>query len=453
MMITLPKHPKARAAQQVIERLRGAGSLAYLAGGSVRDILLGKTPKDYDVVTSATPEEVEKIFTRTIPIGKAFGIIMVLFAGHRFEIATFRTEGAYSDKRRPDEVFWATAKEDALRRDFTINALFLDQKNGRVIDYVNGRRDLRAGIIRFVGEPDKRLQEDHLRVLRAVRFKNGLNFQYDPATYAALTRSAKLVTDISPERVRQEFDLIFLAPNRAQSLRELDSLGMLSELLPEVTQLHGIPQPREFHHEGDVFEHSLLAVESLPRRAPSFLVWATLLHDVGKAKTLHYPDRSDDRIRFNGHGMIGAEIAQDICHRLKMSRTETETISWLVEHHMNIKGIDEMREYKRREYLLDPRFRWLLELHKADASGTKPRDLALYRETRNVYSRYLQLWRTEQKLGRPQPLVTGDDLLALGLKPGKEIGRILGRVHRAQLEQKITSREEALLLAKSLITH
>ncbi len=450
-MPELPAHPKAQVASRVISTLQEAGYRAYLAGGSVRDILLGKLPKDYDVVTSATPDEVEQLFPRTVPIGKQFGIILVLLQRHQFEIATFRQEGGYSDSRRPDDVFWSSAKEDAKRRDFTINALFLDPVTGQVMDYVDGVRDLQAGLIRFVGNPLERLAEDHLRILRAVRFKNTLGFQYDRSTYEALKQSAPLIADVSPERIRQELDAMFSGAGRLESLRELDQLGILKVILPEIDALHGLPQPLEYHHEGDVFEHSLLSVAALPKQVPAFLVWATLLHDVGKIRTLHYPTNPQDRIRFDGHRTAGAELARQIGRRLHMSRTETETIAWIIEHHMNLKGIDTLREAKRREYLLDPRFKWLLEVHKADASGTLPKNLSLYREVKGFYKKYLDLWKSEQLQGRPRPLVTGHDLQQLGVKPGKHLGSILKKLEIAQLERRVDNKKEALALAKTLI--
>ena len=435
----------------VLQTLTDAGFEAYLAGGSVRDLLLKRTPKDYDIVTSARPEQVEQLFPKTIAVGREFGILIVQHGRQQYEVATFRGERGFTDRRRPDEVYWTSAEEDALRRDFTINALFYDPIKKLIIDYTTGLLDLENQIVRFVGDPTARITEDHLRILRAVRLKNALDFQYDPGTYRAIRQHAGLVASVSGERVRNELDRIWSDVRRSQGLRELADVGLLQVVLPEVDQLRGLPQPKRYHREGDTFDHTVRAVATLPADAPSFLTWAVLLHDVGKYQTLHYPDESGGRLRFDGHAQAGAGLVRQIGVRLHMSRTEMETIAWLVEHHMHLVGLDTMREAKRREYLLDPRFRWLLELHHADAAGTVPRDLTLYAEVKSFYTHYLKRWHREQAGGTPRPLLTGHDLqIALKLAPGKRVGELLDEIRAAQLEGTVRTKTAALKLAKKL---
>lgn len=439
-------------ALEIITELQRVGHAAYLAGGSVRDLLLSRQPKDFDIATSATPSQVERIFPQTIPVGREFGILIVQIGGNQFEVATFRGERGHSDKRRPDSVYWTDAREDALRRDFTINAMFYDPIAQRIHDFTSGQLDLKAQIIRFVGEPSARVSEDHLRILRAVRLKNSLDFQYDPATYEAIRLTADTITGVSAERIRDELNRILTDPRRAQGVKELADVGLLAFLLPEVERLRGLPQPKEFHQEGDTFDHTLRALASLPPNAPSFLAWAVMLHDAGKAETLHLPIDKYDRIRFEGHAAAGGAIARRLGIRLKMSRLEVSTIAWLIEHHMHLVGIAEMREAKRREYLLDPRFRYLLDLHKADVLGTLPSDLSLYREVKEFYKKYLAEWKVEQRSGEPPPLLSGYDLQQeFGLKPGNQLGELLEKLREAQLERRIKTRDEALAFARQLI--
>ena len=452
LSIHFPTDRRAQKARQVVEQLQKHQFEAYLAGGSVRDLLLGRKPKDYDIATSARPEDVERLFPTIVPIGRKFGILLVIWEGQAFEVATFRGEHTYSDKRRPDEVYWTTAQEDAGRRDFTINAFFYNPNQGQVFDFVHGQADLEAGLIRFVGNPDQRVQEDPLRILRAIRLKNSLGFQYEAETYRALTRHAGLLIHVSAERILEELNRMWADSSRAESLAELAELGLLAQILPEINNLRGLPQPTQFHREGDVFDHTVRAVASLPKRVPTFLVWAVLYHDAGKAKTITYPASSGERIRYDHHKTVGAELARQVGVRLAMPRVEIETIAWLVDHHMDLMGLETLREAKRRTFLLDPRFKWLLELHRADASGTLPRDLSLYREVRTFYQKYRALWKVEQKNGPPRMFLSGHDLREeLRIEAGPDLGRILDQLREAQLERKITTRQEALALAQQLI--
>lgn len=447
-----PRSAKATGAVKLIQCLQDTGAIAYLAGGSVRDVLLGRPPKDFDIATDVLPDDVERLFKKTIPIGKQFGIVLVLRGRQRYEVATFRTEGDYHDRRRPSEVSWSTAQADARRRDLTINGLFYDPIQDRVYDFVEGRRDLTARVIRFIGNPDLRIEEDPLRLLRAVRLKNSLQFQYDHQTYQAIRRHAALIRHVSAERIFEELNRMWTDRSRSASLKELAELGLLAVILPEVDALRGLPQPLKYHREGDVFDHSVRAIAALPATVPTFLIWAVLLHDVGKVQTLQYPTSPEGRIRYDGHRSHGAQLSRQIGVRLKMPRVEIETIAWLVDHHMNLVGIETMREATQRRYLLDPRFRWLLELHHADAAGTVPRDLSLYREVKQLYTTYKKRWQEEQDRGRPTSLITGHDLQdELGIEPGPQLGKLLEKIHDAQLEHKITTRAEALKLATELL--
>lgn len=443
---------KAQGAIEIIKTLHESGFEAYLAGGSVRDLILGRKPKDFDIATSARPEQIDNLFTQIIPVGREFGIVIVKSGRYHYEVATFRGERGYSDRRRPDQVYWTSAAEDAQRRDFTINALFYDPINRRIIDYVNGTRDVAAQLIRFVGDPEARVKEDPLRILRAIRFKNALAFQYDSASYQAIRQHAADIQQISAERIRDELNLMWKDRTRANALHELADVGLLKYILPEIDRLRGLPQPIEFHREGDTFDHTLRSLAALPAHAPTFLVWAVLLHDAGKFETIAYPDKTSPRIRYYGHAEKSGQLVRQVGHRLKMPRVEMETIAWLVSHHMSLKELPQMREAKKRLYLLDPRFRWLLELHRADAAGTLPCDLTLYQEVKQFYQTYLEAWKAEQKTGAPKPLLSGYDLQKIfGLKPGPKLGQILEKLRGAQLERQITTKSQALALVKTLL--
>jgi poly(A) polymerase len=451
----------------IIRKLQKSGHQAYWVGGCVRDILMGKSPKDYDIVTSARPEEIEKTLKsfNIIPVGKKFGVILAEKDGFNFEIATFRSESKYTDARRPDKVFWTSAYNDASRRDFTINGLYLDPlikekvevwqlpgirqmkttNYGLVVDYVGGIKDLETKTIRFIGNPNERIKEDHLRLLRAVRFKITLDFNFNEETENSIKNNAELIDTVSKERVRDELNKIFSSPRRAQGLIELDSSGLLEFVLPEISKLKGIPQPIEYHKEGDVFMHTYLAIKSLPAESPITLVWAVLLHDTGKAETISYPKTKDDRIRFNKHVKYSAGIASEVCRRLKFPNFERELIVWLVKNHMIIGDIPKMRLSKQRLLLMDKRFLWLLNLHKADALGSWPEDLSLYKTDLSLYNTAKKLYDQEKKRPKYKPLVTGNDIIQnFNVKEGPEIGKILQTIKELQLEGKIKNKKEAL---------
>lgn len=427
---------------EIIEILKKAGHEAFWAGGCVRDILLGIEPKDFDIVTSAKPDEIENLLEHTIPIGKQFGVILAMKNDHHFEIATFRSDSGYSDGRRPNAVTFTNAEEDAKRRDFTINGLFYDPLTDRVIDYVGGQKDLEARLIRFIGDPHERILEDHLRILRAVRFKNQLDFQYHPDTYAALEKHAKLAAKVSWERIRDELNRILLNKNTVEALEELSDLELLHEILPELQVLKGCPQPFEYHHEGDVWEHTMRVFKALKPDASLSLRWAALLHDIGKPPTL----KIAERIRFDGHCEKGAEIAKGILERLKMRRREISEICWIIAHHMMMIQLFEMPVGRRRHWFLDPKFPHLLELFRIDAAGTRPASLKLYDDLLTLYKHDLT-----HMPKKPKPLLQGEDIMkALNLTPGKRIGEILDAIYEKQLSGEIKTKKEALKYIKGL---
>ncbi len=439
-------------ATQLVQTLQNNNFEAYFVGGAVRDILLGETPKDIDIVTSATPEQVEELFKNVHPVGKQFGVMLVSFKDEVFEVATFREETDYTDKRRPQNVKWTTAQQDVLRRDFTVNGLLFDPVADKIIDFVEGERDLKIKVLKFIGNPKERIAEDPLRILRAIRLKNQLGFYYDKATFDALKDLREEVRHVASERIGHEIDLMLGNKNRIGALEDLDKLDLMEIIFPEVDNLKGTPQPSEFHQEGDVFDHAMSAVGALNDDAPSFLAFATLLHDVGKPEVLNYP-KGDGRITTFEHAKVSSQIAQKILRRLKFPRTYIETVCWMIERHMSLIGIESMRPNKKELFLLDPRFPWLLELHRADALGAKPADLSLYEHNLKLYEKAkAQHQKTKQEL---QPLlVDGYDLQrALKLDPSPKIGELLEEIRDKQLQGEITSKEEAIEFAKNSMPH
>jgi len=426
-------------ASAVIGRLREAGHEALLAGGCVRDLLLGRPPHDYDVATAATPDEVLALWPDARTVGKAFGVVIVRDGPVRVEVATFRAEAGYADGRRPDTVTFTTAEADARRRDFTVNAMFMDPDSSEVIDHVAGRRDLERRLIRAVGDPRERFAEDHLRMLRAVRFAAELDFDLDPATAEAIRALAAHVATVSGERVSAELEGILTthASGRRRGLALMDDLGLLAVLLPEVAAMHGTNQPPEFHPEGDVFVHTLGIVEAV--REPSYeLALAALLHDVGKPPTCRM---RKGRLTFYGHAALGEEMAEAICGRLRLSAFARRRVGWLVRRHMTLATWPELRQAKRKRLFAEPGFEELAELWRADclASGGDA----------DGYEALMVRYRAAQEEAvRPEPLVTGRDLIALGLAPGPAFRTILDRLYDAQLEGEVATRDEALALAR-----
>ena len=420
----------------IIKSLHAKGFKALWAGGCVRDILLGKEPKDYDIVTDATPDQVESLFDKTVPIGKQFGIIMVHQDDHEFEIATFRSEGEYQDGRRPSQVEFVDDYEDAHRRDFTINGMFYNPITDEIIDHVHGQRDLDMQIIQFIGDPESRIQEDHLRLLRAVRFKNTLSFQYEPKTYKAILKHHKLAELISPERVQQELNKILQCPKRCDAINDLEDLGLLKVLLPEIQDLKGVGQSASTHAEGDVYQHTLKCLSQIESDEKLSIIWAALLHDCGKALTFEI---GKDRITFNGHASKSADLAENILGRLRFPKRFIEHVSWLVARHMSLFQIFDMPKATQIKWFLHPWFLDLLELHKYDTMGQTPVDLSKYNELLKLYQDTVS-----QIPSLPNPLLSGEDICqVLDIKPGPVVGEIKEAMFDKQLEGHLQTRKQA----------
>jgi poly(A) polymerase len=435
-------------ATEIVRTLRERGFQAYFAGGCVRDMLLGREPADYDVSTDATPQEVMRIFPRSLAVGAQFGVVLVPekpittedveeHEGNRtaVEVATFRCDIGYSDGRHPDEVrFTKDPREDVQRRDFTINGMLLDPLTNDILDFVGGREDLKAGIVRAIGDPQRRFAEDKLRMLRAVRFAARFEFTIEPATFAAIQELAPQIDQVSQERVRDELTKMLTEGHARRAFLLLDESGLLHEVLPEISRMEGVEQPPQFHPEGDVFVHTLLLLDKLPAGSSKTLAWGALLHDVGKPATFRV---APDRIRFDGHVDVGVKIAAGICRRLRFSNDETDQILALVDNHMRFAQVRQMNESTLKKFLRLPQFDEHLELHRMDVlSSNGFLDAYDYAQER--------LRSMPPEVMRPRPLVTGDDLIAAGYEPGPRFKEILGAVEDAQLEGRLATREAAL---------
>ncbi|MEP6936556.1 MAG: CCA tRNA nucleotidyltransferase, partial [Chthoniobacterales bacterium] len=411
------------------------GYVAYYAGGCVRDLLGGQTPKDIDIATDARPEEVQKLFPRTYAVGAHFGVIVVLENGMQFEVATFRSDGAYLDGRRPAEVHFSSAEEDAKRRDFTINGMFFDPESDTVIDYVSGRADFEARVIRAIGDPHQRFAEDRLRLLRAVRFATVLEFQIEEETWRAVQTHAPSIAEISAERIREELVRIFLARQRARGWDLLDASGLMETILPELTAMKGCEQPPQFHPEGDVFQHTRIMLELLPEHVSLPLVFSVLFHDIGKPRTASVDETG--RIRFNGHDRVGAEMTEAVMERLRFSRAEIDATVEAVRQHMVFKDVPRMRVAKLKRFMARPTFADELELHRVDCASSH-----------GLLDNFDFLVQKSEEFANepiiPPPLVRGDDLIALGMRPGPRFAEILEAVETRQLEGSLRTREEAL---------
>jgi poly(A) polymerase len=424
-----------RTARAIAQRLREHGHIAYFAGGCVRDLLRGLPPKDFDIATDATPEVVQQIFPRTYAVGAHFGVVVVLENEINFEVATFRSDDAYIDGRRPTAVHFASPEEDAKRRDFTINGMFLDPAKDEVIDFVGGRADLERKVIRAIGDPGQRFAEDRLRLLRAVRFATVLGFEIEAKTWDAVVQCAGAITQISAERIRDELVKIFLSPNRLRGWDRLDASGLMGAILPELDAMKGCEQPPQFHPEGDVFKHTRLMIELLPAEVSLPLVFSVLFHDIGKPPTANVDETG--RIRFNGHDRVGAEMTEQVMERLRFSRAEIDATVEMVRQHMVFKDVPRMRVAKLKRFMARPTFDDELELHRVDCASS-------HRMMENY--EFLQQKREEfaNEPIIPPPLVRGDDLIALGMKPGPQFKQILDEVETRQLEGMLRTRNEAL---------
>jgi poly(A) polymerase len=423
-------------ATRLVERLRAAGHEALFAGGCVRDRLLGKEAHDIDIATSARPEEIQKLFPRTVAVGAQFGVIVVLEDGGEFQVATFRSDGAYRDGRHPESVAFTNAEGDARRRDFTVNGLFFDPLTRQILDFVGGEADLRAGILRSIGDPHARFAEDKLRLIRCVRFAASLGFEIEAETWRALVERAPEITAVSAERIRDELVKIFTHPSRVRGFDLLDQSGLLAILLPEVEALKGCEQPPDFHPEGDVFVHTRLMLSLLPERVSTPLVFSVLFHDIGKPPTFLIDETG--RIRFNGHESISASMTEKIFARLRFSNAETEATVVGVKNHMAFKDVQNMRVATLKRFLARPTIDDELELHRVDCQGSH-----------GLLDNYDFLLRKREEFSNepliPPPLITGRDLIAAGLKPGPHFKKLLDSAQALQLEGGLKTREDALV--------
>ncbi|HKD04040.1 MAG TPA: CCA tRNA nucleotidyltransferase [Terriglobales bacterium] len=426
----------------IVHTLRGRGYQAYLVGGCVRDLLLGSEPADYDVTTDATPDEVMGIFPETYAVGAQFGVVLVPLPKDQVakdgsevvEVATFRSDMGYSDGRHPDQVRYGKhAREDVERRDFTINGLLMDPLTGEVLDYVGGRDDLKTGIVRTIGDAQRRFAEDKLRMLRAVRFAARFDYRIEAQTFAAILRLAPQIQQVSRERLREELTKMLTEGHARRAFLLLDESGLLREVLPEISAMKGVEQPPQFHPEGDVFVHTLGLLDKLPQPCSATLAWGALLHDVGKPPTF----RVADRIRFDGHVAVGMKMGQEILHRLRFSHDDSEQILALIDNHMRFADVQKMKESTFKKFVRIPRFDEHIELHRIDCLASHG-DLTSYNFTRE------KIANTPPESVRPAPLITGRDLIDAGYQPGPRFKEILDAVEDGQLEERLRSRDEAM---------
>ena len=442
-------------ATNIVRTLREHGHQAYFNGGCVRDLLLRREPADYDVATDATPQQVMRIFPKTYAVGAQFGVVLVPISAQypvpstqcpvpgtehpvkseSVEVATFRSDIGYSDGRHPDKVrFTKDPREDVRRRDFTINGMLYDPLTDEVLDFVGGRADLEAGIIRAIGDPERRFAEDKLRMLRGVRFAARFGYKIEPATFAAMQKLAPQINQVSQERVREELTKMLTEGHAKRAFELLDETGLLEQVLPEISAMKGVEQPPQYHPEGDVFVHTLLLLDKLPEGSSKTLAWGALLHDVGKPPTFRV---APDRIRFDGHVEIGVKLAEEICRRLRFSNDETDQILALVDNHMRFGDVFRMKESTLKRFLRLPQFDEHLELHRIDSLSSH-----------GLLEAYDYLREQQRSLPpeaiRPVPLLTGGDLISAGYEPGPRFREILSAVEDAQLEGRVTTHEAAM---------
>jgi len=430
------------AARELARRLKSSGHEALFAGGCVRDRLLGHEPKDYDIATSAVPSEVLDLFPGSNEVGAHFGVVIAKHGGHHVEIATFRTDGSYRDGRRPESVEFSNPKEDAQRRDFTINGLFENPETGEVIDFVGGLADLKAGVLRAIGDPVKRFTEDGLRLLRAARFANSLGFTIEPTTDAAIRKCAPLLDRISPERIRDEFSKIISAPRRRKGIEYLVETDLIRHFMPEVIALIGCDQPPEWHPEGDVFIHTMIMLEMLAPDAPLELCLAVLLHDIAKPPCRSV-DADSGRIRFNGHDALGAHMAENILRRLRYPNDTIAAVVPMVARHMQFMNVQKMRVAKLKRFMAEATFDMEMELHRVDCGSSNG-----FTDNYDFLHAKAAEFASEPLI--PPPLVSGRDLISLGLSPGPRFKQILEAIETEQLEGRISDRHHALELLQKI---
>jgi poly(A) polymerase len=425
-------------ANSICETLRDQGYQALLCGGCVRDLLLRREPADYDVTTDATPDQVMALFPESVAVGAQFGVVLIPRDTLKVEVATFRSDVGYSDGRHPDAVVYSTTpQDDVRRRDFTINGLLMRPETGEILDFVDGQADLKAGVIRAIGEPDRRFTEDKLRLMRAVRFAARFGFAIAPATFDAIRHHAREVGTVSAERLRDELTKLLTEGAARRGFELLDETGLLPEVLPEVVAMKGVDQPPQYHPEGDVWTHTLAMIEGLPASCPVTLAWGVLLHDVGKPPTFRPVSETGDRIRFDGHVDVGVRMAEEICRRLRFSNEETTQILALIANHMRFKDVDQMRASTLKRFVRLPRFEEHMELHRLDCLSSHRR-LDAYESVRRL------LAETPLDQIRPSRLLTGDDIQRMGYVPGPMFSEILRSLEDAQLEGQIKTTEEAV---------
>jgi poly(A) polymerase len=427
----------------IVTRLQAAGFVAFWVGGCVRDLQLGREPSDYDISTSALPAQIEALFKRTIPVGRKFGVVVVLEGDHQFQVATFRAEADYRDGRHPESVTFGDAHADALRRDFTINGLFYDPLKKQLHDWVGGEADLKAGIIRTIGEPSERFAEDHLRLLRVIRFAKQLDFQIDPKTFEAVKTHAKQIAGISAERIRDELIKLFEPPNAGRGLELLRESNLLQEVLPELVATIDCEQSPNFHPEGTVFNHLVLMLRNLPPGSDPNLPWAVLFHDIAKPLT-NSVDARTGAIHFYGHEKVGADIAAEVLSRLKFSRKDTDAIVQAVRCHMQFKDVPEMKKSTLRRLLMRETFDLELQLHQLDCLGSH--------QQLDIYDYLIeQAKELENQPAIRPPLLKGDELISLGVKPGPLMGELLNEIREKQLQDELKTPGEALIWVRERI--
>jgi poly(A) polymerase len=424
-------------ANSICETLQRRGYQALLVGGCVRDLLLKREPADYDVTTDAMPEQVAALFPDSLAVGAQFGVTLIPQDGMKVEAATFRSDVGYSDGRHPDSVVYSkTPQEDVQRRDFTINGLLMRHNSGEVLDFVGGQEDLKAGIIRAIGEPERRFTEDKLRMMRAVRFAARFGFEIEQATFRAIQRHVKEIHQVSPERLREELTKMLTEGAARRAFELLNETWLLGQVLPEIAAMKGVEQPPQFHPEGDVWIHTRMMLEGLPVNASPTLAWGVLLHDVGKPPTFQSGAETGDRIRFNNHVEVGVRMAEAICRRLRFSTEDTEQIAALVANHMKFGAVEEMRKATLKRFVRQPHFDEHLALHRLDCLSSH----------RNLDSfEFVQRFLKETPPGqvRPERLLGGDELQELGYHPGPQFAEILRSLEDAQLEGLIRTKDEA----------
>jgi len=441
-----------KQAVDIVKLLQEKGFEAYFAGGAVRDELLGLPAHDIDIATSAKPDEIKKLFPNSYDRGKTFGVMAVKSDTSEFEVATFRSDIGTTDHRRPKKVEFTTAERDAKRRDITCNGLFYDPVKPEIIDFTEGIKDLKRKIVRFIGNPEERIEEDYLRMLRAVRFAARLGFVIEPSSKEAITKNAHKISDISQERIRDELSLILQGKNRDWAIIELDTLGMLKSLLPELVTTKNVPQPKEFHAEGSVWTHILLALKNVPENPSDELAWAVLLHDIAKPETLGFRSKiGKTSITFFDHDVKSAEKAKQILQRLRFSHHFIDKVFWAISQHMRIiNAFRGMSERKQKKLFSDPNINLLLDLTAADLSASlrgngKP-DMTMYNDALKLKEKFQKESSLEEKAQvKKFNLITGKDIMkVLNLEPGPEVGTIKSEIERAYLDEKISTRAEAM---------